>query len=94
MTIDELKEEVREAEESVAKAEKTLARHEAQAQKKLNIINKKGWEMDSKKHAQEGNFKAWQAITGYKNKMVDIQSATKKLNEKKRILQKQILQLI
>jgi hypothetical protein len=87
MTINELKEKIRKAEEAVAKAEKTIARHEAQAKKKLDIINKNGWEMDSKKYAQAGDRDAWWAIVDYGYKQNDIYYANKKLEEKKKTLE-------
>lgn len=40
MTIDELKEKVRLAEECVAKIEKTIERHKSQGEKKVVALNK------------------------------------------------------
>jgi len=88
-TINDLREKVKKAEEAVAKVEKTIERHEVQAEKKLKVVLDNGWNPEDKycKYDTDEHQNAYWAIVEYQQKLEDIENATKKLNDKKRILQ-------
>ena len=89
MTIIDLKEKVKKAEEAVAKAQKTIERHTVQMEKKLKIVTDHGWNPEDPfcRYNTSEHDEAYWAITDYTDKVEDIKSATKKLVEKERILQ-------
>lgn len=89
MTVKELKERVKKAQETVEKKKQTIERHKAQAEKKLVIIQKHpDWDV-SNPHCKYGtpeHHDCYWAICEYNNKLSDIKSATKKLEEAEQIL--------
>ena len=88
MTSNELKIKVDNAIEAVAKAQATIERHKKQAEKKRAIIRSNGWEIDKKiEYGRGGEHEAYWTIVEYEQKLEDIENATKKLEDKKRILE-------
>lgn len=89
MTIIELKEKVKKAEEAVAKVQKTIERHTAQMEKKLKIVTDHGWDPEDRycRLNTAEHHDAYWAICEYGSKVEDIKNATKKLAEKEQILQ-------
>lgn len=89
MTVIELKEKVKKAEEAVAKVEKTIERHTAQMEKKLKIVLDHGWDPENRWCRQDTpeHHEAYWAICEYDSKVEDIKNAHDKLIEKERILQ-------
>lgn len=87
MTAQEIKERLDKAIEKVEKTQKTIARHEAQAEKKLAIIKKNGWEPDETLYNCGKNQDAYWAVCEYEFKLDDIKSAKRKLAEAERIVE-------
>lgn len=85
MTSIELKARLDKAQETVEKKAKTIERHKAWAEKKLQIIKDRGWELDRYKYARGGNNDAYWAICEYESKLEDIKGAEEKLEEAKEI---------
>lgn len=83
MTSKELKEKLEAAEAKVTKIEGTIERHKKQADKKLQNIKNNGWELDRYQYAGGNNYDAYWAICEYENKLEDIQSAERKLQDAK-----------
>jgi hypothetical protein len=82
MTSVELVERWDKAEETVEKKRATIERHKAQAEKKLQVLQKNGWEPEKKfEYAKANNSEAYWAICEYENKLDDIISAEHKLAE-------------
>jgi hypothetical protein len=82
MTSVELVERWDKAEETVEKKRATIERHKAQAEKKLQVLQKNGWEPEKKfEYAKANNNEAYWAICEYENKLDDIISAEHKLAE-------------
>ena len=81
----ELHERLRKAEENVAKIQKTIERHEAQAAKKLAVLEQNGWEANRYLYNDGQHDDAYWAVCEYENKLSDIKSAEKKLEEAERI---------
>lgn len=88
MTVKDLKVKVQKAEEAVQKAQKTIERHTAQMEKKLQVVLDHGWDPEDRycKHGTEEHHEAYWAICEYADKVEDIKNATKKLEDKIRIL--------
>lgn len=82
----ELQERLAKAQAKVEKCKATIERHKAQAEKKLQIIKANGWEMNSRKYAQEGNNDAWWTISDYENKLDDIKGAEEKLEDAEQVV--------
>ena len=81
----ELHERLRKAEENVAKVQKTIERHEAQAAKKLAVLEQNGWEANRYLYNDGQHDDAYWAVCEYENKLSDIKGAEKKLEEAERI---------
>lgn len=88
MTAQEIKERLDKAIEKVEKTKKTIARHQAQAEKKLAIIKKNGWEPDSRLYrGVKLNDDAYWAACAYESKLDDIKSAKRKLSDAEKIVE-------
>lgn len=89
MKTADLKIKVQKAEEAVEKARKTIERHTAQMEKKLKVVTDNGWNPEDKycRYGTDEHHDAYWAICDYESKVVDIQYAVKKLEDKERILQ-------
>jgi hypothetical protein len=88
MKVADLKIKVQKAEEAVQKAQKTIERHAIQMEKKLNVILEHGWDPEDR-YCREGtpeHNEAYWAICEYETKVEDVKNATKKLEDKMRIL--------
>lgn len=88
MTTNDLRIKVQKAEDAVQKAQKTIERHTAQMEKKLKMITDHGWNPEDRYcryNTAEYNESYW-AICDYETKVEDIKNATKKLEDKVRIL--------
>lgn len=86
MTSIELKERWEKAVATVEKKKITIERHKAQAEKKLQALNKNGWEPDKKfEYAKSNNSDAYWAICEYEHKLDDIIGAEHKLAEAQEI---------
>ena len=88
MKVADLKIKVQKAEESVQKAQKTIERHTTQMEKKLQVVLDHGWDPEDR-YCREGTPEhddAYWAICEYRDKVEDIKNATKKLEDKIRIL--------
>lgn len=88
MTVKDLKVKVQKAEEAVQKAQKTIERHTTQMEKKLKVVLDHGWDPEDRycKHGTAEHNEAYWAICEYADKVQDIKNATKKLEDKIRIL--------
>lgn len=89
MKVADLKIKVQKAEEAVEKVRKTIERHTAQMEKKLKVVTDNGWNPEDKycRYGTDEHHDAYWAICDYESKVVDIQYAVKKLEDKERILQ-------
>lgn len=88
MKSAELRERLEKAEANIDRVKKTIERHKQQAEKKLAVISKNGWELDRYKYVGGGespNDDAYWAICEYEGKLSDMHSAEKKLQEAERI---------
>lgn len=88
MTSGELKERVIKAEEKVDKIKATIERHKKQADKKLSVIRKNGWNENDRyalKDTPEYNDSYW-AICEYEGKLEDIKSSTRKLADAEQVV--------
>lgn len=89
MTSIELKEKLDKALETVEKKKATIERHKTQAEKKLNVLRKNGWEIGIDDityfRGDNYNFEALTAIADYEGKLDDIKEATKKLEEAEQV---------
>lgn len=87
MTREELRTKYESAMEKVAKKEKTLARHEAQAQKKLDKIVKNGWNPEDPyaKYGTDEYHESYWLVCEYKGKLDDIKRTKKAIEDAKRI---------
>lgn len=88
MDSRELRLKVDKAQEKVDKLIKTIERHKAQANKKLELIRKNGWNEKDKYALKDTPFydDSYWAVCEYEYKLEDIKNAYKKLTEAKRIL--------
>lgn len=87
MTAQEIKERWEKAIEKVEKTKKTIARHQAQAEKKLAIIEKNGWKPDTSLYNDGKHYDEYWAVCEYELKLDDIESAKRKLAEAERIVE-------
>lgn len=81
MNSMDLRERLEKAEANVAKIQKTIERHKAQAQKKLDLIEKNGWTLSRREYATNGNDDAYWTICDYEDKLNDAKNAEKRLAE-------------
>jgi len=81
MNSIDLRERLEKAEANVAKIQKTIERHKAQAQKKLEIINKNGWTLNRRDYTDGNHEDAYWTICEYEDKLSDAKNAEKRLAE-------------
>ena len=91
MTSTELKAKLEKAEEKVTKCEATIERHKKQAEKKLQLLVKNGWEAgledDSCFRGDNYNREALNTLYDYKYKLEDIKGAERKLRDAKQTVE-------
>ena len=95
MTVQELTNKVKAAEEKVAKCEATIERHKAQKQKKIDKFNKLGYgdyyamDDDTARDMRENGTMSWEdywLLVDIEHKDDDIKGATEKLEDAKKVL--------
>lgn len=87
MTSIELKERLEKAQAKVEKCKATIERHKKQAEKKLAVIVKNGWDPEDRWCRQNTaeHTDAYWTICEYQDKLSDIEESTKKLAEAERV---------
>lgn len=87
MKSQEIKERLEKAEATVEKRAATIERHKARAEKLLGKLRAKGWEPNRDLYRGGSNDEAYWLVCDYENALDDIEGATDKLEEAKRIAQ-------
>ena len=82
----EIRERLTKAQEKVEKCKATIERHKAQADKKLQILQRNGWSTDLEDYRGSDNREAWSLAYDYKYKLRDIEGAKDKLAEAEQIV--------
>lgn len=85
MTVEQLQDRLNKANIKIARIEKTLERYHAQAEKKLAVLTKNGWQPDPYLYNDGKHEEAYWAAWAYLDKLDGIRSSQKNLAEAKRI---------
>lgn len=82
----EIQERLTKAQEKVEKCKATIERHKAQAEKKLQILQRNGWSTNLEDYRGSDNREAWSLAYDYNYKLGDIKGAERKLEEAEQIV--------
>jgi hypothetical protein len=86
MTAEEIREKRDNALAKVNKRKEIIEKNKKSAEKKLQRIQSKGWELNTSLYKDGNNDEAWWAVIEYYQKLDHIEEAEKKLKEAEKIL--------